>query len=504
MGTMPHLYLTKTDYVNGLTCPKSLWLAFNAPERLPKADGSARYRMDEGRQIGEVARWRYPAGVLLPSESPRANDQRSRKHLDERVPLFEAGFTHPDGSCYARADVLKPAGEDEWDVVEVKSGASIKEEYVHDVAFQLHCYTGAGLKIRRCSLLLVNTKYERSGAIDPIQFFREEDVTGAAKELARSVQPHVAGLLEIAHSNQCPEFGRGERFHEDEYGVHSDDSVWKEHPDSDIEDLYRGGRRALELLEAGVFKLEDIPKGFRLTWKQSLQQAANTSGRTHVDGKKIASFLRSLKYPLHFLDFETVYPAIPLFEGTRPYQQIPFQFSVHVVDAQGHKPSHHSFLSLRPSDPRRELFESLKKAIGPEGHVVAWNQTFEKSRLDELAFLVPEYAEWVRDVKGRFIDLLAPFRDFAYYSPAQGGSASLKEVLPALTGRGYGGLAIAGGSQASQAYLRAAFGTGDRNKASPEEVGEIRMALERYCGQDTEGMVWILERLAELDKDGGG
>ncbi len=220
-----------------------------------------------------------------------------------------------------------------------------------------------------------------------------------------------------------------------------------------------------------------------------------------MNRKRIAAFLRGLKYPLHFLDFETIYPAIPVFDGTRPYQQIPFQFSVHVVEAPGHKPHHHSFLSLEPTDPREELLESLRKAVGLEGHLVAYNQSFEKSRLEELAKFHPEHAEWVREAKGRFVDLMTPFRDFAYYNPAQCGSASLKAVLPAITGHGYDGFAIANGSQASQAFLYSAFGTGDEKKASPQEVGEIRRALERYCGQDTEGMVWIVEKLAELAKD---
>jgi hypothetical protein len=494
-------YLTKTRYVNGLACSKWLWLAFNAPDRLPKVDESVRYRLDEGRRIGELARRRYPAGMLLPAESPEENNQRSWNLLDYRVPLFEAGFTHPNGACYSRADVLLPVGEDEWSVVEVKSGGSIKEDYLHDVAFQQYCYTGAGLKIRRYTLLLINTKYERSGEIDPAQLFQEKDVTGAIKGVAPTVQPNVEVLLKVAHSKKCPEFARGERFHQDEDGVHSDDIIWKQHSASDILDLCGRRKRALELLEAGVFRIRDIPKGVVLTRKQSVQQAAHASGRAHVDKKKIATFLGGLKYPLHFLDFETIYPAIPFFDGTGPYQQIPFQFSVHVVEAPGHKPRHHSFLSLEPVDPREELLESLLKVIGSNGHLVAYNQSFEKSILEDLALFLPEHAEWVSEAKGRFVDLMIPFRDFAYYNPVQGGSASLKAVLPAITGHGYDGFAIANGSQAPLAFLYAAFGTGDGNKPSPKEAGEIRRALERYCGQDTEGMVWIVEKLAELVKD---
>ena len=316
-------YLTKTRFVNGLACSKWLWLAFNAPDRLPKIDESVRYRLDEGRLIGELARRRYPEGTLLPAESPLQNEKRSRKLLDKRVPLFEAGFTHPNGTCYARADVLLPVGRNGWDLVEVKSGGSVKEEYIDDVAFQRYCYTGAGLKIRKYTLLLVDTKYERSGEIDPAQFFHEEDVTDAVKQVAPTVQPNVDTLLEVAHSKESPEFGRGERFHKDEYGVHSDDVVWKEHPASDILDLYGGGKKVLQLLEAGVFRIQDIPKGVVLTGKQVVQRAAHTSGRTHVDRKKIATFLGGLRYPLHFLDFETIFPAVPSSTGPGPTSRSP-------------------------------------------------------------------------------------------------------------------------------------------------------------------------------------
>jgi hypothetical protein len=492
-------FLTKTLYVDGLACPKSLWLAINDPERLPKPDESARFLMDQGQRIGELARLRFPRGVLLPAESPRENSQRSERLLENRVPLFEAGFIHPSGKCYARADVLRPTGKKACDIVEVKSGTSVQEEYLHDVAFQRYCYTHAGLKIRNCSLLLVNTEYVRSGETDPVQLLREEDVTSAVARLEPTVQSNVERLLEVIDSKKCPEFGIGEPFHEDGAGVHGDDSIWREHPDSDILDLYRGGQQALALLASGVYRIRDIPKSVALKGKQIIQHAAHTSLRVHVDRKRIADFLKGLKYPLHFVDFETTFgTAIPLFDGTRPYQQVPFQFSIHVVESPGDKPRHLSFLSLDSKDPRRLLLEALTKAIGPDGHLVAYNQAFEKSRLAELAAYLPEYAEWIRDLDARFVDLLTPFREFAYYNPIQEGSASLKAVLPAITGRGYEGFEIANGGQASMAYLYAAFGTPGGGRPPPHALEKTRSALERYCGRDTEGMVWIVEKLSEL------
>lgn len=493
-------YLTKTRYVNGLACAKWLWLDFNAPDRLPKAEPQAQFLLDQGRQVGELARLRYPRGQLLPPARPRDNDRRSRELLDKRVTLFEAGFLHPHESCYARADVLVPVGEDAWDVVEVKSAGGVKKEHLDDLAFQRHCYVAAGLKIRQCHLLHINTKYERSGEIDPARLFQEVDITDAADEVAPAVGPRIAGLLEIADAKECPEFGRGEPFHHDEPGIHSDDAVWKEHPGSDIQELYRGGKQTLGLLESGVFKISEIPNSVVLRGNQIIQHAAHTSGQIHVNRGKIASFLAGLRYPLHFVDFETVNPAIPLFDGARPFQQIPFQFSVHVLKAPGQKPVHHSFLSMSAEDPRKSFLEALRQVVDSEGHIVVYNQSFEKRILADLAALLPEYSEWVDEASRRFVDLMIPFREFAYYNPAQGGSASLKDVLPAVTGQGYEGFEIANGSLASIAYLYANFGTPDGKRASSQKVEETRSALERYCGRDTEGMVWIVEKLTELSR----
>lgn len=491
-------YLTKTRYVNGLACAKWLWLDIHARERLPKADESAQFLMDQGRRIGELARERYPDGTLLPPVRPKESDQQSRKLLDKREPLFEAGFLHPNGTCYARADVLVPAGQKEWDVVEVKSGTSVKAEYLHDVAFQRYCYIGAGLEIRDCSLLLIDTAYERSGEVEPLRLFHQVKVTAEVDKISASVEPSVERLLDVARLSACPEFAAGEAYHKDEAGVHADDAIWRAHPGSDILDLYRGGKLAVELLESGVFRIRDIPSSAALRGRQIIQRAAHSSGQVHVDREKLVDFLARLTYPLHFLDFETINPAIPPFDGARPYQQIPFQFSVHVVNAPGHRAVHHSYLATDAADPREKLFAFLRRVIGPTGTIVAYNDPFEKRILADLSSRFPDHRDWVDAASTRFVDLITPFKEFSFYSPAQAGSASLKDVLPAVTGRGYEGFEIANGSQASIAFLAATFGRPDGSHLSSAEVGEIRRALEKYCGRDTEGMVCIIEKLTQL------
>ena len=257
--------------------------------------------------------------------------------------------------------------------------------------------------------------------------------------------------------------------------------------------LYRAGRKAFKLLQDGVVAIQDIPATTRLTANQQLQHKAVTTGEPQIDRPAIATFLSQLMYPLSFLDFETFGTAIPLFDGVKPYQQVPFQFSLHVVRSAGAEPEHHAFLAEGRSDPRPEFLRQLKSVVSSSGSVVAYNASFEQSRLQECCDLLPEYRSWYREVQRRSVDLLLPFRGFRYYHPDQLGSASMKAVLPVLTGHSYAGLEIHEGGQASREYLRVHFG-----QVPEAERRKVRQQLERYCGQDTEGMIWMVDRLREL------
>lgn len=497
-------YLTKTRFINGLACPKWLWLAFNAPDRLPTVDDSAQHRLDQGLRIGALARQRFPNGILIEGETIEEIVNHSAELVKKKIPLFEAGFVHSDKVSYARADVLVPVGKDLWDLVEVKGTTEVKEEHIPDVAFQHRVYSDAGLKIRRCLILHLNKTYVRSGEVDLSALFQEADVTQDVAALAPDTPAYVDELLQISRSGAAPEFGRGEPFHKDEEGVHVDDAVWKDHPDSDLMELYYGGKKALGWLEAGTYwRIRDVPrdqfKGNRAR-QQAIQQEAYTSGQPHIDKAKLSSFLEGLHYPLHFLDFETFQPAVPLFNDSWPYQQVPFQFSLHVVEKPGAKARHHGYLSMEAKDPRKGFAEALQAVLGARGHVIAWNVSFEKGRLKELATHLPEHAGWLDRVDARFVDLLVPFRNFDYYHPVQKGSASIKAVLPAMMGKGYEDLATSDGGSASLAYLEAVWGHVYGMEVSMEQVEATKRNLEAYCGRDTEAMVWIVEKLGELSR----
>lgn len=196
--------------------------------------------------------------------------------------------------------------------------------------------------------------------------------------------------------------------------------------------------------------------------------------------------------------FETFGTAIPLFDGLAPFQQVPFQFSLHVVEAPNKSPAHRKFLAKGSHDPRPEFMCRLCDALPTKGSVIAFNAGFELGRLKECCELLPEHWGWLKSIEGRMVDLLLPFRGFRYYHPKQNGSASLKVVLPALTGKGYEHLAIQEGDTASREFLRVTF-----SAVSGAERSRVRKQLEVYCGQDTQGMIWIIEALRPLAQGAG-
>ena len=239
--------------------------------------------------------------------------------------------------------------------------------------------------------------------------------------------------------------------------------------------------------------MKDIPANIKLSAAQQIQQNCEIGGKSFVDKEVVHEFLDSLQYPLYYLDFETFNPAIPIYNGTRPYQKIPFQFSLHVVDKPGVSPKHYVFLSDGNGDPRPDFLAELKRFLGNHGNIVVYNQSFEKGVLTELGQAFPEYAAWVEETCNRVVDLYAPFRSFSYYHPMQQGSASLKKVLPALTGKGYDGLEIAKGDDASLAFFNMVMGN-----YTEDEKTKVMENLEKYCSLDTEGMIWIIENLNKL------
>jgi hypothetical protein len=484
------MLITKSKYLLGLQCPKLLWVAFNDKSKIPKPDSATQHIFDEGHKVGELAKSLYPGGIDIPSDDFMGNIKKTKELSPKRKPLFEAGFK--SGDIFARADILNPVGNDGWDIIEVKSSTQVKDVNLHDLSFQKYCYEKDGIKIRKCFLMHINNQYIKSGNINPEEFFHSEDVTGEVEELSKEVRERIEGMFKIIRRKECPDIDINKHC-SDPYSCSLTNYCWSHLPCNCVFDLYRGGKKSFELYEKGIQAIKDIPNDFKLNDKQSIQKECEKTGKPYMHKEGIKHFLNTLHYPLYYLDFETFSTSIPLYDGTKPYQQIPFQFSLHIVKKKGAKPKHLYFLAEANGDPRKKFLEELKADLGNTGSIIVFNQSFEIGRLRELGEAFPEFKKWVESTTGRIVDLLIPFRNFHYYNSSQHGSASIKKVLPALTGKGYGGMDINNGGDASLAFLDLMF-----TEISKEDKKKVRQDLKKYCELDTFGMVLIIDELNKL------
>ena len=482
--------LSKTNFLRGLQCYKYLWTAAHEPKGIPATDAATQFTFDQGHEVGELAKKLFPTGIDIPTGDFSANIRITRENMLSGRPLFEAGLMA--GTIFCRPDILDPAGTGEWDIIEVKSSTGVKDINIWDVAFQRLCCQSLGMKIRACRVARINNQYVRQGEIDPRQLFTIEDVTERVNVYSEGLSRRVDEMVAVMRRKQCPEVGIGP-YCGDPYPCPLQPACWAFLPEHSIFDLYYGGKKCFELFKNGVTGIADIPADYELNGKQQIQVNSVCGGEEYVDRLEIQSFLDLLQYPIYYLDFETFGSALPLFDGTRPFQTIPFQFSVHMVPHIGGEVAHFSYLADGRGDPRPALAAGLREVLGDSGSIVAYSAIFEKSVLNDLAEALPQYRAWVDGLQERIVDLLKPFSNFHYYHPGQRGSASLKNVMPALTGISYEGLAINDGRVAAAAYMAATCG-----ETTEDERRSIRQALEEYCGQDSGGMVEIINRLTAI------
>jgi hypothetical protein len=492
---MPNKLLSKSKYLNGIQCPRLLWVSVNDKARLPEVDESQQKLFDEGHIVGEFAKKLFPDGIDIVDEDFGKNLKETKKLIKEDKVLFEPAFMVD--RLYSRADILEPT-KDGWNIIEVKSSTEVKDVNLQDVAFQRYVYEKAGLKINKCFLLHINNQYVRQGEIELDKLFTKEDISINVQEEIQLVPERVKKFLAIIDGAE-PSVTIGE-YCDDPYECAMKKACWAFLPkENSVFDLYRGGKKSWELFGKNILAIKDIPADFKLGEKQQIQLECEKTNKPHVNHSAIQEFFKTLEYPLYFLDFETYQTAIPLYDGLKPYQQIPFQFSVHKIDEKGKK-THYSFISAGHKDPRRKFLNAIKLKCGKKGSVIVYNQGFEQGRLNELALLFPLEEERVENITSRMRDLLVPFREFSYYDRKQEGSASIKYVLPALTDLSYKGMEIANGGQASIRYAYITHGKIDGTKAKKEEIKKVRDDLKKYCGLDTEAMVQLLEKLKDIKR----
>lgn len=498
------LYISKSKYCLLWQCPKLLWLSKYKPE-CKTPDSSLEARFSNGNTIGDLAMGLFGdfTEVTAKNDDGSLNIsemiERTKKCMDEGAEnICEASFSV--GGLYCAVDILRKEN-DGWAIYEVKSSTHNKQIYAADIAFQKMVLKRCGVNVTGTYLVCINSDYMRGDELNIHELFKIIDVS---KEVEDEIGK-VPGLLKVAE--QIYPF---EKEPEIEIGTHCQDpyvcGFWdyctKNLPKPNVFDLYRiDFKKALDLTRRNKADFGELLYSGEITNPKQLRQMlyATSDQPDHIDREKIRKFLGNLSYPLYFLDYETMQPAIPEFKNTHPYEQIPFQYSLHYIEREGGPLLHKEFLAESGTDPRRAIAEALCRDIPMNVCVTAYNKTFECTRLKELAEFFPDLSEHLLNIRDNIVDLLVPFQSGYYYNKAMGGSFSIKSVLPALFPNDpeldYHNLdQIHNGGEAMTVFPQI-------KDMPPEEQEKTRHNLLEYCKLDTLAMVKLWEKLKEVTED---
>ncbi len=490
------MYLSKSGYVQVWCCPKSAWIRKYHPALIPQ-DESKLARFRTGDEVGDLARGLFGPYVNVTAEKEDGKPdlsqmiENTRLEMEKGTPVIcEAAFSYE--GLYCAVDLLRKDG-DGWAIYEVKSSSHVVDRYIADVSYQQYVLEHCGVKVTGVYLVCIDPSYVLGPeGLNLSGFFRVNDL----REEAAREQEKVPGILETAERVlECaaePASELGDACRDCDFFAY----CTKDLPKPNVFNLYRMQMRTkLKHFRDGLVSFADLKKAGVVKDAKQLRQidfALNDRG-TYTDAPAIREFLGKLSYPLYFLDFETMMPAIPFCVGTHPFAQIPFQYSLHYIEREGGELFHKEFLAEIGTDPRREIALALCRDIPTDACVTAFNKKFECGRLRELADAFPDLAEHLLAVEGDITDLLDPFANGWYYNRAMGGSFSIKSVLPAICPDDpeldYHGLeGIHNGTEAMTVFPLI-------QTMEPEEQEQARRNLLAYCRLDTLAMVKVWEEL---------
>ena len=484
--------LSKSQYIQGLQCHKALWLLKHSPELKQQPDAQSESLFETGQTFGELACQLFPGGVEIKFDT---NDfdgmvRKTQELIEAGVEvIYEATFK--EKGIFAMADILVKQ-KDGWAMYEVKASTGVKPYHQDDAAIQWYALSNV-LPLTKACIVHVNNQYIRQGELDIIDLFAIEDITEIALVKQEQI-PELLGAMEGMLKQAEPTIDIGPQC-SDPHNCDFSQHCWSHIPGQSVFNLYRmSGQKKFELYRQGKIEYKDLATE-GLSEIQSVQVDSVLNNQAMIDPDIIHDFLDTLEYPINFLDFETFYEAIPRFDGQKPYMQMPFQYSLHIL--QEDQPlKHKEFLGDEHVDPREELVIQMLDDLTDTGSIMAYNMPFEKRMIREMAGAYPKYSDSLMQLLDRFVDLLDPFRKLGYYHPDFNGSFSIKSVLPALfpddPELNYKTLNIQHGGMAMDTFANL-YKLKDQQKRD-----EIRNDLLAYCRLDTLAMVMILSQLEEI------
>lgn len=501
-NTIPNL--SKSRYLSGLQCKKKLYYDLFRSELRPPVSADQQRLFDAGHEIGTLAQTVFPGGKDASPATPgdfKSWLSATQDFLTAGVSvIYEAAFSA--GRVFAAMDILAHVNGERW-AIEVKSSTSVKEYHLDDASLQYYVMKLAGYAPDKVFIMHIDNTYVLKGDLDPSRLLKLTEITSDVLSRQEKVVNKLNDLFSTLDSGTEPSISIGPHCSdpfECTYKYH----CWKHVPSQSVFDLLSARGKEWELYEDGILEIAHIPDDYALSEKQRMQVQSIKSGEAYMDSKAISTFLEGLEYPLYFFDFETIFPVVPILDGTRPFEQVPFQYSVHVVKNEEGEIEHKEFLAPQESfrqgseiDPRKLLIEQLKKDIGANGSIIAYNSRFEMDVIKSLAKAYPADALYLNELLERFKDLWVVFRSGWYYHPKMQSSTSIKSVLPALIENlDYSDLVISNGGLATAAFQDLISGN------NTEDHQSIRQALLSYCYRDTEAMLLIWRKLKDISENG--
>jgi hypothetical protein len=497
-GTSIPPRLSKSKFLSGLQCHKRLYLEIHQPSLATPPDASMQAILDMGTEIGILAQQRFHGGVLVKAgfrqrEAAIAETAALLQHSG--IPaIFEGAFEH-DG-VLVRVDILervqsREEGSPSWRLIEVKSSSRVKNVHLDDLSIQSHVVQGAGLKLDATCLMHIDTGYLYQGGEVHLQaLFSIEDVSEAVTDRRGQVLERLAAMKTVLLQSEPPAIEPDQHCHTP-YECPFWSHCTKKKPSRWIYHLPGKKEIVSQLVHQGITMIDDIPDGTRLSDAQR-----RVKDNIEWISPKLGNVLRSVTYPVHHLDIETVMLALPRFPLTRPYQPIPVQWSNH-IELESGELSHQEFLHNEASEPRKQWAQALIESLGEKGSIVVYS-AYEEAIIRQLADTFPEFKSAFKSILKRLWDLLPVIRGH-YYHPDFNGSYSIKSVLPAVVpSLGYDDLTIQAGGQAAAEYYRMVFVETDW-----VEQAALRESLLRYCARDTLAMVELRRVLKKKSREVG-
>lgn len=502
------IYLSKSKYCGLWQCPKIAWMKKYKPEEL-NLDGSVVSRMEAGNEVGDLAMGLFGDYVEVTAYNNKTLDlskmiENTKAEMQKGTPVIcEASFEY--NGLYCAVDILKKEG-DGWAIYEVKSSTKHEDQkddkpvYIADVAYQKYVLENCGVKLIGTYLVCLNGDYIFDGTLDIDRLFTISDIAETVAIEEKNITANLSVAERLLNSPDEPNIDLSIGC-KNPYLCGFWNYCSKHIPKQSVFNLYRMWfSKKIEFYKKGLVTYPELLNSSEINNKTQLRQmefALQDKG-TYIEKENIRGFLSSLSYPLYFLDFETMQPVIPKYVGTKPYAQIPFQYSLHYIETEGGELKHKEFLAESGTDPRRKLAEQLCADIPMNVCVTAYNKAFECTRLKELAETFPDLAEHLLNIRDNIVDLLVPFQSGYYYNRAMGGSFSIKSVLPAIfpddPELDYHNLeGVHNGGEAMTIFPKIQF-------MSPKEQKIARHNLLKYCELDTYAMVKVWEELVKVTK----